>query len=229
VARPGTRAARVDLYWLPLGAGDTFPVVRWNGLLFEALAAWHQHRQRANLYHAALEVYLDDTRFVIELAPAWGDAHTDHGVVNVGPVGMPWLGRTPLFRYEVRRWRSGSIPDIAWAVGPRCVAHGGPHARKVLELMADFPTATWGRDELGTGDMWNSNSLIAWLLERAHINTADTRPPAGGRAPGWSAGLVVAKRQNNATSYLPNEEWLPPRSSTPGRMISCRVADRVGR
>jgi hypothetical protein len=56
------------------------------------------------------------------------------------------------------------------------------------------PTAVWGRDELDTGDMWNSNSLISWLIASSGIDTDAIRPPAGGRAPGWQAGLVIATR-----------------------------------
>jgi V/A-type H+-transporting ATPase subunit A len=36
-----------------------------------------------------------------------------------------------------------------------------------LDLVPAFPTVTWGRDELRAGDMWSSNSLIAWLLIRS--------------------------------------------------------------
>jgi hypothetical protein len=43
--------------------------------------------------------------------------------------------------------------------------------------------------------MWNSNSMVAWLLASAGVNTEDVRPPPGGRAPGWDAGLVVARRR----------------------------------
>jgi hypothetical protein len=46
----------VDLYWLPLGAGGHS--VRLNGLVFEAVAARVQHRDRSDLYHSALEIYL---------------------------------------------------------------------------------------------------------------------------------------------------------------------------
>ena len=65
----------------------------------------------------------------------------------------------------------------------------------LLELVPDVPMATWGRDELGTGDMWNSNSLTSWLLARSGLRTDNLTPPSGGRAPGWVAGLVVADRQ----------------------------------
>ena len=53
----------------------------------------------------------------------------------------------------------------------------------------------WGRDELGTGEMWNSNAVVAWLLARAGLPVDDITPPPGGRAPGWQAGLITARRQ----------------------------------
>jgi hypothetical protein len=42
--------------------------------------------------------------------------------------------------------------------------------------------------------MWNSNSIVAWLLARAGFDMASVAMPANGRAPGWDAGLVVAAR-----------------------------------
>jgi hypothetical protein len=68
-------------------------------------------------------------------------------------------------------------------------------AQRVLDLAPHVPTPVWGRDELRTGEMWNSNSVISWLLARAGIESDQLHPPAGGRAPGWNAGLVVARRQ----------------------------------
>jgi hypothetical protein len=41
--------------------------------------------------------------------------------------------------------------------------------------------------------MWNSNSVVAWLLTRAGIDADAIRPPTGGRAPGWRAGIVAAR------------------------------------
>jgi hypothetical protein len=43
--------------------------------------------------------------------------------------------------------------------------------------------------------MWNSNSIVAWLLTRSGLDAASIRPPAVGRAPGWLAGVVVAGRE----------------------------------
>ena len=193
--------SHVDLYWLPLGAGGHF--VRTNGRVYEALAARLQHRERSDLYHSALEVQLDGDRYVIEQAPAWNLNDPDRGVVCQGAVGAPWLGRFKLFRYEVRRWRDGVIPDRDEAVdSPRRLSADADRARQVLDLVPSFPTATWGRDEQRTGEMWNSNSLIAWLLARSGHDTSAISPPARGRAPGWAAGLSVAARAAGVAGSL---------------------------
>jgi hypothetical protein len=194
-------SAAVALYWLPLGAGETAQCVRWNGRLFEALCAFHGRRQRFDLYHSALEVRLGSERFVIEMAPVWGNDRIDRGVVGEGPVGYRCLGRTRYFRYEIRRWRDGSIPDIAEAVAsPLLVSESAVMAQGVLDLVPAFPLATWGRDELRAGEMWNSNSLVSWLLARTGHDCNHISPPAHGRAPGWSAGLGVAARVPAPTS-----------------------------
>jgi hypothetical protein len=62
-------------------------------------------------------------------------------------------------------------------------------------VVGSLPSPVWGRDELKTGEMWNSNSVIAWVLAQSGLPTDAIRPPAGGRAPGWQAGLVTARRQ----------------------------------
>jgi hypothetical protein len=197
-APPRPSGDGVDLYWLPLGAGGRF--VRSNGRLYEALAARLQHRDRSDLYHSALEVHIGGDRYVIEQAPVWNMKDPDRGVVCEGAVGAPWLGRFKLFRYEVRRWRNGFIPDRGEAVdSPRRVSADRARAQQLLDLAPRFPTATWGRDEQDTGEMWNSNSLIAWLLARSGHDSDAISPPAHGRAPGWSAGLSVADREAKMT------------------------------
>jgi hypothetical protein len=189
----------VDLYWLPLGAGGV-AAVRWSGRLYEALAAHRGRRNRRDLYHSALEVHLGGDRFVIEMAPVWSSRETNRGVVGEGAVGFPWLGRSPLFRYEVRRWLGGTIPDLAEAVAsPQRLSTDPEQALHILDLVPCFPTATWGRDELHTGEMWNSNSLIAWLLARTGHGVDLIDLPPRGRAPGWSAGLAVARRPLRST------------------------------
>jgi hypothetical protein len=58
--------------------------------------------------------------------------------------------------------------------------------------VAAVPTPVWGRDELGTGEMWNSNSMIAWVIASAGLPADRIQPPPHGRAPGWAAGLRTA-------------------------------------
>jgi hypothetical protein len=188
--------ARVELYWVPLGAGGA-ACVRWNGRIFEAIVALRQSRQACDLYHSALIVRLGGEYYTVEMTPVWGWKEPDRGVVSEGPVGMRWLGRSRFFRYEVRRWRGGTIPDITEAVAsPQLVSTDAGRARRLLDLVPAFPAATWGRDELHAGEMWNSNSLVAWLLLRSGHDAGAIGWPAQGRAPGWSAGLAVAARQN---------------------------------
>jgi hypothetical protein len=186
--------AGIDLYWLPLGAGGHS--VRLNGRIFEALAALVARRDRFDLYHSALEVRVPEARFVIEMAPVWSGDRAERGVVVEGAVGAQTVGRLRLFRYEVRRWRDGTIPDIDEAVdSPRCLSNDLDCARHLLELVPEVPTLVWGRDELDAGEMWNSNSLISWLIVRSGLDVESIHTPLGGRAPGWSAGIVLARRQ----------------------------------
>ena len=198
-ARPRNPAAApsasVDLYWLPLGAGDASRLVRWSGSAYEAIVARSEGRERRNLYHSALAVHLDGARFVIEMTPAWCTRAADRGVVAEGPVGLAWLGRSRLFRYEVHRWKNGVIADVAdVADGPQRLSSDRDLAQRVLDLVPAFPACTWGRDDLAAGEMWNSNSLTSWLLARSGHDTNGLGPPAHGRAPGWAAGLAVAER-----------------------------------
>jgi hypothetical protein len=180
----------VDLYWIPLGAGGHS--VRFNGRVYEAIVAARDRRPRRDLYHAALVVEIDGERHTIEVAPSPDADEAGRGVVATGPVGSRALGRLRLFRYEVRRWKGGSIPDLSAAVGaPRRLTTDAATARRLLDLTPAVPTYVWGRDELKARDMWNSNSVIAWLVARAGL-AAGIDPPPNGRAPGWDAGLKAA-------------------------------------
>ena len=185
--------AAVELYWLPLGAGGHS--VRFNGRVFEAVQAARRHRRRRDLYHAAIVVELGTDRYAIEVAPSPDADEASRGVVGTGAVGSRYLGVLRLFRYEVRRWRNGSIPDLDEAVGePRRLTTDPAVAQRLLDLVALAPRPVWGRDDLKAGEMWNSNSVAAWLVATAGLAADELQPPPGGRAPGWDAGLVVARR-----------------------------------
>jgi hypothetical protein len=181
----------IDLYWLPLGAGGNF--VRFNGRVYEAIASRVQRRPACNLYHSGLEVHAPDGRYVIEQTPAAARGD-ERGVVGVGPIGAPWAWRVwGRMRYELRCWKDGIIPDVDEAVeSPRRLSSELADVRRLLDLTRSVPMLVWGRDELRVHDMWNSNSQIAWLLARTGVDVDSIKPPAGGRAPGWKAGLVAA-------------------------------------
>lgn len=184
----------VDLYWIPLGAGGA-AAVRVSGRIYESMQARRARRLPLDLYHTALEVRLPEGRFTVE--NAWPSPDADlasRGVVVEGPVWSPSLARFRVFRYEVRCWRDGVIPDLAQAVSsPQVVSHDRERARRLLDLTASVPAMTWGRDVLGIGEMWNSNSVISYLLASAGFFVDECRPPAGGRAPGWRTGILMAR------------------------------------
>jgi hypothetical protein len=200
----------IDLYWLPLGAGGKF--VRLNGRIYEAISARIERRSACDLYHSGLEVVVPEGRYVVEQTPA-GARGAERGVVGVGPIGGRWLSRVfTIFRYELRRWRDGVIPDVNEAVeSPRRLSNELAEARRLLELEPQVPMLVWGRDELGAGEMWNSNSQISWLLARTGLDVDSIKPPVGGRAPGWHAGLVAAAQQ------------MRPASQTSGPLAERRV------
>jgi hypothetical protein len=212
--------SHVDLYWLPLGAGGRS--VRLNGRVFEAVVARLEKRTSTALYHSALEVQAPEGRFVIEMAPICDGNGALRGVVAEAPVGSRWARSLRVFRYEVRRWRDGVIPDVDEAVeSPQRLTDDAALALRILELVPDVPTPVWGRDELHAGEMWNSNSLISWLIARSGLDVEAVHPPVGGRAPGWGAGVVVARRQ-------PLQNGVPSArgSSRPGRDAAAQPARR---
>ena len=191
----GRGVGSVDLYWIPLGAGAH--VVRLSGRLVEWLLARRERRQPVALYHAALVVQVPEGRVAVEQTPVPRGDPAARGVVAAGPVGTRRAGCLRVFRYEIRRWPGGVIPDLAAAVGGAVqVADDLERSRGVLDVLPTIPTPVWGRDELAAGEMWTSNSIVSWALVRAGIDVATVVPPGGGRAPGWRAGVVVAERES---------------------------------
>src|SRR5262249_61294559 len=140
----------VDLYWIPLGAGGC--VVRWSGKLYEALKALEEHRPRLDLYHSALQIWLPGDRFVIECAAILNLRGEERGVVAGGAVGMSWLGRFRHFRYEIRRWRGGSIPALSPAgLGPGRGGADAVRGQAGLALVPAVPAPVSGRGGLDPG------------------------------------------------------------------------------
>lgn len=203
------RTPGLYLYWIPLGAGAH--LVRVSGAIYEALHAAVHREPRRGLYHSALVADTGDGRWVIEATPVPDTrGRAARGVVGEGPVGSRLLGRLRLFRYEVRRWRDGTIPDVEYAVGSPVEITTDPDVTaRVLANVAHVPVPVWGRDELHAGEMWNSNSVVSWLLARARLLDRAGAPPFGGRAPGWDAGYRVAAEAGPPAVFSTAREELP--------------------
>lgn len=190
----GPPGSGIYLYWIPLGAGGS-GFVQLNGRLYEAITARRQGRSSLDLHHTALFVLLPEGRYVVETM--WPRPDLDcarRGVVVEGPVFSRHLSFTRVFRYEVRCWRDGDIPDAGEAVGGARLVSGDPYtSRLLLSLTPSVPAFTWGRRVSGADEMWNSNSVISWLLTRSGVDMDSVDPPSGGRAPGWEAGVSLAR------------------------------------
>jgi hypothetical protein len=194
-----TTGGTVELFWIPLGAGGHS--VRCNGIVYEAIAAAVHRRPRCDLVHSALCIGLPDGRFTVEMTPVPDRFGDTRGVVATGPVGSNGLSHLRVFRYEVRRWRDGVIPDIGAAVGgPVRITSDLDVARRIYDAVPEVPTLVWGRDELHTGDMWSCNSITSWALTTAGVDVGAITLPEHTRAPGWAAGTIAATRRASRRS-----------------------------
>lgn len=205
----------IDLFWIPLGEGGS-GLVRATGRIYEWVKAHREHRRPKRLLHTALQVHLPEGRFVVETM--WPSPDTDHvrrGVVVSGDVWARRLGLTHWLRYEVRCWRDGVLPDSSAAIGgPRAISNDIAVARRLLKQTHSVPGLVWGRDEMGIGEMWNSNSVIAWLLTTCGLPIEAIQPPRGTRAPGWEAGIAVARAQDRGTTGSATSRGLLPHPGT---------------
>ena len=172
--------------------------MRLSGRIYETIEAGLERRRRCGIYHTALQVHLPEGRYVVETMWPSPDADiASRGVVLEGAVGARRLVRLRTFRYEVRCWRNGVLPDADEAFGgPQRVSDSTEQARRLLRMAASVPELIWGRDQLEAGEMWNSNSVISWLLVQSGQNMEAIQPPPGGRAPGWDAGTAIANRSH---------------------------------
>lgn len=134
--RDGSRSGSVELFWIPLSAGGV-RLVQWSGRLFEAVVASREHRPACDLYHSALRVTAGGDYFTIEMAPVWsGGRYPERDVVGEGAVGLPWLGRSRLFRSMAHLGPPERGRAPGWAAGLTAaaseLANPGRRARRQL-------------------------------------------------------------------------------------------------
>lgn len=183
---------QVDLYWIPVGAG-TSRFQRASLRAWEAFEAARARRPRTTLFHSALKLRFHDGRTcTIELTPAFVRGSVPP--LAAGPVGFRRAGRFRLFRYQLQCLPVESLPDEQWAVAsPVHLSDDCELVSRVLALAPAIPAHVWGRRVAGTHEIWTSDSAVSWLLAVAGVDLANVQPPAGGRAPGWQAGLTLAR------------------------------------
>ena len=216
------QTAYVDLYWLPLGAGGHS--VRYNGRVFESVVARLEKRPVRDLYHSALVVRVPDGEFVIEQAPAFHGDGGLRGVVAEGAVGSRRPRQaTPLsLRDQMLAWRRHPGRERGRRE-PRRLTNDPASRSASSTSFADVPTPGLGtrrarcrRDvELELGD------LLADRAQRHRTSMACIRQHDG-RAPGWRAGVVVARRQTTSAARfasMPSSTWRSESEnfSTPSR------------
>jgi hypothetical protein len=97
-----------------------------------------------------------------------------------------------MFRYEIRCWQEGIIADAAEAVTTQTVTTQSEIAQRLIGLVDAVPAFVWGVRIAGSEEMWNSNSVISYLLALAGLPADSYPPPPGGRAPGWRTGIALA-------------------------------------
>ena len=194
----------VDLYWVPLGAGGHF--VRLNGRMFEAVVSRLEHRPAFDLYHSALEARMPEGRFVIEQTPVSNGDGARRGVAAGGAVGTRWAGHFRIFRYEVRRWRDGVIPDVSEAVdSPRRLTDDAECARRLLDLVPSPPDAG-----LGSGRAGNRRNVELQLGDRVADRQQRSEPGLDPSAGGWPrAGLERWARGGASTTVTTESAGWP--------------------
>lgn len=181
----------IDLYWIPVGAGTRFQ--KFSLSLYEGLLARISRRPTATLLHAALKLGIDGRRFTLEVTPSPAGPNSFHEVT--GPVGIRGADRLRLFRYQVCLREGNTLPDEGWAVVPAVrLGTDDRLAADIAALTKSVPAYTWGRRRKGHPEMWTSDSCVSWLLSRAGLAAEALEVPAGCRAPGWSSGIVEARK-----------------------------------
>jgi hypothetical protein len=129
-----------------------------------------------------------------ELVTTWGIDVT----IPAASLALLWprLAEAGQRRSSPGRWAHRVSPGPVHPArdGPIRLSDDPDVARRLLALLPSVPTPTWGRDELQAGEMWSCNSIVSWAITAAGIDTEAIALPPNARAPGWDAGIAIARR-----------------------------------
>ena len=154
---PEPMDSAIDLYWIPLGAGGHF--VHFNGTVFEAITAFAQRRERAELYHAALVVTTADSRFVIEMTPIPDARGADRGGVLEG------------------RWARGGRRACGSSATRSDAGRTGSSRTSGSQSQALFGSATMRAALGGCSTSCPRSLLLCGVATRCTLTTCGTRTP----------------------------------------------------
>jgi hypothetical protein len=121
--------------------------------------------------------------YVVTTGIAWGREPPAHRWHARGQgFNTPVRGQGGRLGRSRRPPLSGASRAVDEAVAsPQLLSDDPLVARRLFDLVGSLPTPVWGRDELGAGEMWNSDSVIAWLLACSGLPADAIHPTAGGR------------------------------------------------
>ena len=218
--------AAVELYWIPLGAGGHS--VRFNGRVFEAIQAARRHRRRCDLYHAAIVVAFGGDRYTIEVAPSPDADEASRGVVGTGAVGSRISAACACFAM-----RSAAGAMGPFRTSPRRSANRAGSRPTRSRPSAPRPGRVRSETRLGPRRPQGRRDVELQFRRRlAGCHGGPGRPmqlhpPCGGRAPGWGAGLVVARRTREDSGRAPVKGRLIGSSVVPASAQPSRAGTAV--
>ena len=177
MTRDEIEASGIDLYWLPLGAGGHS--VRLNGLVFEAIAArLAAPGPPTSTTRRSRSTCRRDGR---DRAGAGVGRERRPGRRRRGSVGTRAAGRFRLFRYEVRRWRDGVIPDLAEAVeSPRRLSDDRDLRAAVARARAGVADASLGSRRAAHGRDVELELAHLLAVVRSGLDVDSIRLPRAG-------------------------------------------------
>jgi hypothetical protein len=152
-----------------------------------------------DMYHTALKIQVDEDddcpTYIVELTD-FVDGVEDqkaHGQVKAGYAGPSWMHALTGQVYGIRKWRDGEIVDGDKAMpNSPIISEDCEVCAALLNLVSSVPSNDYGSEDFG--EPWTSNSVAAYLLQKAGLDPARISPPPNGMVPGWNAGIEAAKR-----------------------------------